>query len=768
VVDAAGNSTTCEQLVTVSDDEAPSIACPSDIVATTDAGDCFATVDLGTPVTADNCTVASVSNDAPATFPIGVTTVTWTVVDAAGNSTTCEQLVTVSDNEAPSITCIDAIAVSAEIDMCSAFVDIPVPSTNDNCAFATLVNDYTGTSNASGTYPVGQTEITWTATDIYGNASSCTTVVTVTDDQVPSITCTADIVVSTEPGVCGATVNYELPVFTDNCEGSMLVMTGGLASGEFFETGVTTITYVAIDQAGNASTCTFTVTVEDTEAPSIACVGNITVNSDLGVCGASVVFDLPVGWDNCEVHTLTLIEGLASGSVFPVGLTTVTFEATDLAGNATSCSFTVEVIDVEAPEVSCASDIFMSNDEGACGAEVSYSLPVATDNCAVTEVVLVEGFASGDFFPVGTTTVTYAISDAAGNTSFCSFDVVITDDEVPTIVCANDLTIGNDYGQCGAVVNYPLPNAFDNCSDVTVTLVDGLPSGSFFELGSTELTFIATDASGNTATCSYTITVVDNQAPIIICQEDIVQVDPVVEYNDPEVVDNCFATITMIEGLPSGSTFDHGYTVITYVAQDLAGNTDTCSFNILINTPPIAENDSTFFAWDQDKIEIDVIDNDSDPDGDDFNITEATAQNGDVVISNNMLIYTPLEGWCGMDTVTYVICDIYNACDTAIVVIEVECELELFIPEGFSPNGDGVNDVFEIIGLEYYPDNRLTVYNRWGHKVYDAKNYQNDWDGRSEAALTLGSGLLPEGTYFLVFEPGNGFKPVKGYVYINH
>ncbi|MDP4586836.1 MAG: gliding motility-associated C-terminal domain-containing protein, partial [Flavobacteriales bacterium] len=123
---------------------------------------------------------------------------------------------------------------------------------------------------------------------------------------------------------------------------------------------------------------------------------------------------------------------------------------------------------------------------------------------------------------------------------------------------------------------------------------------------------------------------------------------------------------------------------------------------------------------------------------------------------------------CGTDTITYIACDPFNACDSAIIVVQVECFIDLIIPQAISPNGDGINDVFEIIGLEDYPGNRLSVYNRWGRLVFEQDEYDNSFDGHSQDALTLGNGLLPEGTYFFVLDLGGaGIKPVKGYIYIN-
>ena len=79
---------------------------------------------------------------------------------------------------------------------------------------------------------------------------------------------------------------------------------------------------------------------------------------------------------------------------------------------------------------------------------------------------------------------------------------------------------------------------------------------------------------------------------------------------------------------------------------------------------------------------------------------------------------------------------------------------------GFSPNGDGVNDVFYIEGLEAYPNAQLTVFNRWGNQVYRSDSYKNDWTGLWEGKL------LPDGTYFYVLDDGEG-NLLSGYVQIH-
>lgn len=106
-----------------------------------------------------------------------------------------------------------------------------------------------------------------------------------------------------------------------------------------------------------------------------------------------------------------------------------------------------------------------------------------------------------------------------------------------------------------------------------------------------------------------------------------------------------------------------------------------------------------------------------------------------------------------------------NGCTDTLQVI-MGCESPLMVPQFFTPNADGKNDVFVIKGLEKYPNNQINIYNRWGSLVYSQHNYQNNWDGTPSVSDALGSGILPSATYFVVIDFGNvtNMKPYHGYV----
>ncbi|MDF1548072.1 MAG: gliding motility-associated C-terminal domain-containing protein, partial [Bacteroidales bacterium] len=123
----------------------------------------------------------------------------------------------------------------------------------------------------------------------------------------------------------------------------------------------------------------------------------------------------------------------------------------------------------------------------------------------------------------------------------------------------------------------------------------------------------------------------------------------------------------------------------------------------------------------------------------------------------------------GINQATVLATNILTACSLEMdahpdIIVEA-CRIVVY--DGFSPNDDGINETFVIEGLINYPNHKLTIFNRWGNKVYEASPYNNDWDGTNLFGLTVGGKKLPVGTYFYIIELGNGEKPIKGYIYIN-
>jgi len=567
------------------DNTAPTASCPANMDIGNTTGVCGATVTYSVN-SSDACGVASTTKTngiaSGGTFPIGTTNNSFTVTDVNGNSASCSFSVTVSDTEDPTVSCPSNIVQSNDANSCGAQVSYTVTG-SDNCS-GSSVTKTSGLASGS-TFSIGNSSVSFSATDAAGNTSTCSFMVTVNDTQDPGITCPSNITKSNDQGVCNAVVTYSV-TSSDNCTGETISQSGGISSGSTFSKGNTVNSFTVTDASGNTATCSFSVTVNDTEAPVATCPANINQSNDQNVCGATITFSVGSS-DNCPTEVLAQTGGIASGNLFPIGTTNNTFTVTDVSGNTATCSFSVIIKDTQLPTVTCPANVDQNNDSGVCGAAITHSATSA-DNCPNEVLSTDPAHVSGSTFSVGNTVVTYTVTDANNNTASCSFSITIRDTEDPTITCPNPISRNNDQGVCGADVTYTV-NTSDNCPNEILTQDNGIASGSTFSIGTTTNVFTVTDANGLTATCSFQVTITDVELPSINCPTNLVlgndqgQCGRQVTYGEPNGSDNCGSTSIRTAGQGSGTTFGLGTSTETYQVTDASGNTATCSFSITIN-----------------------------------------------------------------------------------------------------------------------------------------------------------------------------------------
>ena len=400
--DAAGNDASAGFDVTVVDTTAPTITAPSDI--STEATGPTTVVPLGSPVVSDAVDPApSVSNDAPAGFPVGTTIVIWTATDSSGNSAADTQDVTVTDTTAPVFSGVPSDITDEATSSSGATVAYTDPTASDLVDGSVAV----GCVPASGsTFPLGTTPVTCTASDTAGNIAADGFNVTVVDTTPPSITGTPSDMTVEATDASGAAVPYIDPTASDLVDGPVAVSCLP-ASGSTFPIGTTGVICTATDSATNSDSTSFNITVSDTTAPLITAPSDVTTEATGPT--TPVALGSPTVLDAVDPSPIVTNDAPAS---FPVGTTIVNWTATDASSNGASAAQSVTVTDTTAPVIT----LLGSN-------PVSITVGTAYSDAGATALDLVDGNLTGAIITVstvnastvGTYTVTYNVNDTAGN-----------------------------------------------------------------------------------------------------------------------------------------------------------------------------------------------------------------------------------------------------------------------------------------------------------------------------------------------------------------
>ncbi|MCB0642550.1 MAG: HYR domain-containing protein, partial [Phaeodactylibacter sp.] len=305
--------------------------------------------------------------------------------------------------------------------------------------------------------------------------------------------------------------------------------------------------------APNMAMCVFKVTINDEEDPfcgelspnTNSYTGGAISDVNAASCNRSVL-TIP---DDCIIGTLSLT---INGTVTPANstITLISPEGTEavitslpampeefyteksggdwildiepIGGPFTVNSWTIDIVCMDEFEMA---DVVLPNDPGLCGAEFTWTHPFFVDNCFEGTIVVdystldadctppsgpllgVGGYEVTEFFCVGTTTVTYTLTDESGNVHTCGFDVTVEDVEDPVVVCPDDITINLNSGECRRKVCFDPVLATDNCEVVDTVSVP--ESCSDFEIGTTTVTITVFDEAGNSAECMFDINIIE-------------------------------------------------------------------------------------------------------------------------------------------------------------------------------------------------------------------------------------------------------------------
>ncbi len=504
--DGSNNTATKQILVTVRDTTRPVLTLPAPITveATGPGGAIVNFAASAADLVSGNLPVV-LTPLSGSTFAVGTTSVSAAATDGANNTATGTFTVTVTDTTAPVITVPANIVVEAT-SAAGAAVTYSASAT-DLVSGAVAVT----ASKASGsTFALGTTTVTLTATDAANNTATATFTVTVRDTTKPVLTLPANLTLEAT-SAAGAVGNFVASA-TDAADPAPAI-SYGKTPGSVFPFGTTTVNITATDASGNVASGSFAVTVRDRTGPAITAPANVVVEAT-GAAGAAVTFTASA-FDLVD-GAVSVTATAASGSTFALGTTTVNLTATDAHGNTTAAAFTVTVQDTIAPTLNLPANQVLEA-TGPAGAIATFA---ATASDAVGVTSLTASAASGSTFPLGMTTVTVTARDAAGHVTTGSFTITVRDTTAPTIrviklpntVVTGDLELNAEHPD-GAFVQLAF-SANDLVSGAVGVGLNRAPAG-VFPIGMTTITATATDAAGNVATRTVTITVLGAAQQIV-------------------------------------------------------------------------------------------------------------------------------------------------------------------------------------------------------------------------------------------------------------
>ncbi len=365
------------------------------------------------------------------------------------------------------------------------------------------------------------------------------------------------------------------------------------------------------DQASDHEPQVAMLTLADTTPPTVTAPADVMRGTGPGATScATFISDADLGTasavDNTGSVTITR-GGVPAGNLFPVGTTTITHLATDGAGNTASATQLVTVNDNTPPAFTVVPPDASYQAAGDVP-PASAGAATATDNCGTPTVTVSEssnGGAGSGASPL-ILTRTFIATDSSGNTATAIQTITVVDTTAPVITAPTNVTLATGPGatSCGAFVSdaeLGTASATDNLDGVTITR-SGVPAGNLFPVGTTVVTYTATDAAGNTASATQVVTVIDNTPPTITAPANaayqLSSAVPPASASAATAADNCGTpTVTVAESSNGGAGSPASPLVLTrtFTATDAAGNTASAGQTIIVidSTAPTIDGAAT-------------------------------------------------------------------------------------------------------------------------------------------------------------------------------
>lgn len=576
--DVNGNDANCVSIVTIEDQIAPLPVCQSLNLFLDGTGNgSISTSDIDNGST-DNCVIAGLSLS-KTTFgcnDLGNNTVVMTATDASGNQASCNSFINVQDTTTPIAICTDVTLYLSGTGNATLTTSDVGNGSSDNCGIS-LTNL---TQTSFDCQDVGVIPVTLTQSDVSSNSVDCTVNITIEDSTSPIMLCTNFNLILNSTGSGAITTATIDGGSSDNCGIASLQVSQ--ASFDCSDVGINAISLDAVDVNGNTSSCISQVNVLDQEDPIIACQ-NVTAYLDGSGTATVLPSDVDAGsTDNCAIDTSVL--SITNFTCNDLGANFVGMTILDASGNSSICAVTVTVIDSTAPVAVCQNISVQLDANGQFILTAAQIDNGSADNCAIDSFwVSKDTFGCAD---VGANIVTLAMDDVSGNADTCTTSLFITDSVAPIAQC-QALTVTLDANGVASITTADVDaGSSDNCSINTLTISQD--TFGCADVGTVPVTLSVTDLFGNVTTCSSNVTVQDTVDPIAMCASSIVVSlgttgNASISVSDVDMgsSDNCNVQSTALSQT-SFSCADLGTQTQNLVVIDVNGNTDTCTYTVLI------------------------------------------------------------------------------------------------------------------------------------------------------------------------------------------
>ncbi len=622
--DENSNSSQCTFQINLEDTSPPSVTCPANQNIIADAT-CTATIPdyTGDALVSDNCTASTsiTLNQSPSagtTLSSVGTQQTITIIanDGNGNTMACSFMITVVDTTRPSILCAanDTLMVNT---LCQASIpDFTLTTTvMDNCS---AVADIISTQNpVAGITISGHgtvQDVILTAADESGNLSRCTTSIYLRDTLPPTLICPSDQLISVDPMCQVSLADYTgVVAVDDNCTadaGITLSQNPPPTTTLMGDGTMQVVTITGEDGNGNTSQCQFTIELEDGIDPSITCPSDQSLPIDVN-CEATIpdYTDAAIVTSRCfpatdftvtQVPVIgTLLSGIGS-------MQTITLTADNGAGKSNSCSFDITLTDTLAPVINCPLDVTLSANANCEVILPNYTeAATASDNCSTSNnITITQSPGPATILSGGMThTIVITATDESGNTTQCTFEVMIQDSAPPSLNCPSDVTVFVNEDCEVLLPNYTTAaTVSDDCTVASSITITQNPKPGIILSGAvtTQIITLTADDGSATTSCDFSILLVDTLVPTIICpvNQNILMdencLGAVPNYTDAIVTsDNCTTPNNLLttQTPTAGTVFTGANTIhtITLTTEDESGNSESCTFQIQLKDelPPL-------------------------------------------------------------------------------------------------------------------------------------------------------------------------------------